>query len=249
MQGGAVEEGSGTVAPLRASLGTTIRVLVGLNVVIVVLHLVALFARRWFEMRSSYADVLGLFDMDREVAIPTWFNGSLFLASAALAAASGHVSANRGGSAREWRIVAAALLLASIDEVAAIHDKLTSPMASVPGLGEGLLRRAWIVPVALVVAVLVLFLRRWLQSLPSRTRSLFLLSAIAFGAASIGLEAVGGAYMDVDPSGRRYDLTHLLLGTLEETVELAAISLFLLAALAHLRDQLAGDPLSVEIVA
>jgi hypothetical protein len=142
----------------------------------------------------------------------TWFASALLAATALLAWAVGRGTVEPGS----WNLVAAVLLLMSVDEVATFHEKLGG-VPGVPHLGS----RAWI-GAGLVVSLLVgARLLPWVMSLPLRLRVAVLQSATLFLAGAVGVEWVAGAWAETHGDDRVF----FAISTVEENLELLAVLL------------------------
>ena len=181
-------------------------------------------------LRDPASPVVQLIDVRAESNLPTWF-AVVLLASAAVAHALVGVLAGRAGApARPWYAVATLLGLLSIDEAAAVHERLEVLGLELGG-GSGALHFAWLLPGGVVgLAVLAVTVRLYLL-LPRPSGILVLGGVVAFLAAAFGLEAVGGAILD----GRGDGALYILVSHLEELVEALATCVLLLAALVAVR--------------
>jgi len=94
----------------------------------------------------------------------------------------------------------------------------------------GVFRNLWVIPAGLIALVVGLSYLRFLVHLPSRTRALFVASGVAFVTAAVGMEMVGASY---SAAGGRYKPGFMVLVTIEETLEMASIALFLYAVLTY----------------
>lgn len=182
---------------------------------------------------SPFADLPGLLKLDAgwEASIPTYFSALLFLASALLLLLVGRIVRQANGPfARHWTFLGLLFMALSIDEVVSIHEGLSAPTRALLG-ASGLFYYAWVLPALVLLAGLGLAYLRFLRELPSETRRWFVLSAAVFLSGAVGMELVGGLY--AERSGE-HTLAYGLLATLEETLEMTGLVVFLYALLAHL---------------
>jgi hypothetical protein len=190
---------------------------------------------------ASAKGFVPLFDATREANIPTWYSTMALLACAG-ASACVALTPPRNGLARpagrRWIVVAALLLLAALDEGAAIHDVLDENI-DIPDL-SGALRFAWIVPAGLVAAAAVPVVWQVAADLRSRTRLQFLVGIAVWAGAALVLEAAEGLLIESE-GGKTLDLA--LLSTTQESLEMAGVALMLLA----LVNQLAAERSRVAI--
>jgi hypothetical protein len=90
---------------------------------------------------------------------------------------------------------------------------------------------SWVIPGIPLVLALALIFVRFLSRLSGATRFWFLLAAFLYLGGSIGFELIGGAYEEL--YGRK-NLTYNMLATVEESLELAGLIIFIYALLAYL---------------
>ena len=117
-----------------------------------------------------------------------------------------------------------------MDEASSTHELLTTPLRNLLQT-SGFLYFAWVIPgLAFVLAIAIIFWR-FLMHLPTRTRRLFVVAAIVYIVGVIGTELVAGWYVEL--YGRN-NLTYSFLVTLEETLEMTGIIVFVYALLDYM---------------
>jgi len=238
-------DGAGGAAPSRqspADVGYSIRpgkVAGALIVVVLGLVLASTFAR----LAVSYVGpdrYRGLmefalrFDLDHEINIPTWYSSCTLLCCAVLLAAI-TVARKQAGCryAVHWGLLALAFLFLSVDETANLHEILIVPLRRRLG-AQGLLYFAWVIPGAVLVGAFALAYVRFLLELDKRTRYLFLAAGAAYVGGALGMEMVGGACADwYGLESMRY----LAAMTVEESLEMLGIVIFLYALFDYIRRQ------------
>lgn len=167
-----------------------------------------------------------LFNLDREMNIPTWFSSVGFLFAAVLL---WQLSVcDEKAACRIWRGMSVLFVFFSLDECAAIHEMAVDPMRHLFH-AHGLLHFAWVIPGMALVVILAFFFARFFLAQPSRNR--FLLSAVFFLSGTFGLEMLGGRYVEMHGNG---SFAYALLANGEETLELVGLALFLHALLVSL---------------
>ena len=160
------------------------------------------------------------FNLDREMNIPTWFSSILFLFSALLLWKTGDSAIDHR---RYWRGLAFVFVLLSLDEVAALHEMAVDPFRKWLHAG-GLFYFSWVIPGAVIVAVLsVLYLRVFL-GLPPGVKRIFLLAAALFLGGALGLEMAGGRFVEAHGAA---NFTYALLANAEESLEMLGQVVFL----------------------
>lgn len=166
------------------------------------------------------------FNLDGEMNVPTWYSSALFALCGflSLRAAAGESEAGRR---RRWRLLGWSFLACSVDEVAACHEMLVGPARELLH-ARGLLHFAWVVPAFLLLCVLAAYLAPLFLRLSPRLRRGFILAALVFLAGSLGLEMIGGAYVEAHGPDH---FAYSLIAHLEELLELFGQVLFIRAAL------------------
>ena len=188
--------------------------------------------------RDDLEDFLITFDLDAESNLPTWFASMSLLACAILL---GRIAARaRATGARfagHWRALAVIFAALSLDEVARIHEHL----GRLQGLWDthGLFYFAWVIPGAAAVLALTAVFARFLFQLPAATRGRFIAAGVVFVAGALVVEAIGG--WRAETMGMN-NMTHSLIATVEEVLELAGVAMFLVALLRHLQGMVPGVP-------
>lgn len=170
------------------------------------------------------------FDLDSEYNIPTYFASLLLLTAAVLLA----VIASWKRKAEDaftyhWAVLAVLFLYISADEVIRLHERLNEPMRDLFGAG-GWFYFGWVIPGLIAVTLLALFYVRFLLHLDRRFLMLFLASGAIYVAGALGMEMVAARYVEA------YGLNnapYALMATVEETMELAGVSLFIYALLKY----------------
>lgn len=185
-----------------------------------------------FHLGHDYAKgLVPAFFVDRENNVPTWFSTILlFLCAILLAviAAARHAAGDR--FARHWTVLAGGFVLMSLDEAAGIHELLIQPMRQTLEAG-GAFYFSWIIAGMGLVALLGLYFLRFVIELEVRWRRLFLAAAALYLGGALGLEMVGGAWVDA----RGFDnFTYTLIALAEETLEMLGASLFVYGLLAFI---------------
>ena len=176
-----------------------------------------------------------LFGVDAEYNIPTFFSMLLLLFAALLLSVITILERKRTAShVLHWAILSFGFLLMAIDEVVAIHERLVNPIRRLLGGGHlGIFNFAWVMPgIALVLVLALFFLQFWLR-LPAKTRLTFLMAAAIYILGCIGFELIGGHYAELH--GLK-NLTYVMLTTVEESLEMAGVIVFIWGLLVYLAD-------------
>jgi hypothetical protein len=174
-----------------------------------------------------------LFDLAREGNVPTWVQSNTLLACGALAGLIAAAEWQRRSAFRvHWALTALFCVYLSADEAASIHEMTVKPLRDAFHT-SGLLYYPWIlIGLAASIAIAVAS-RRFLASLPARTRRTVIIAAVIYVVGALGVESLGGLYAGTH--GRR-NLTYGVITTVEETLEMIGMSVAVLALLEYLRD-------------
>jgi hypothetical protein len=229
------EGASGSFRALTPILSLDIPRYVRIHVTCIIMLVVLCLAGQFCHFALHHDRVMGFirdFDLDEEANVPTWFESITLVLAAALL----EVAARVRRSVRDerwlcWRVLAGGFLVMSLDECASIHERFKLPvqmLRNVPAFRAF----SWVVPGAVLVALLFAFFFRWLRTLPVRTRNGLMLAGAVYVGGAVGLEAVGGIEaMTVGMNNWIYVATY----TVEETMEMVGCLLLIVALLEYLR--------------
>lgn len=203
---------------------------------LVVAHLVV----ETLRFASGNERLLGLvpfFSIGSDRNLPTFYSALALLVCAALLGLIGVASRQRTAiRPLYWYGLAAVFVFLSIDEMLMLHEKMIEPLRSKLGT-SGLFHYAWILPYGAGLLVLLAVYSRFLLRLPRRTAWLFIISGTVFVTGAIGFEMLGGLYFEAH-GGKT--IAYVALQTVEETLEMVGIVLFLYALADYLERNLGG---------
>ncbi len=192
------------------------------------------FAGRVIEKLLGYDDteLVRLFDVAKEANVTSWFSSFLLSVSALLLFLITKIKfQERDTFSRHWAFIACVFLYLSLDESARIHEATIEPVREFVH-ASGLFYYSWVIIAIPVIMGLALIYRKFVFSLPIRTRNQFILAAIIFMAGAIGFEMLGGLFHDVKISG--VQLLSFTV-TLEELFENLGVVVFISALLAYIK--------------
>lgn len=165
-----------------------------------------------------------LFNVDGEQSVPALFSTLLLFAASGLLAVAGAAQADGNTARRYWTGLAAGFAVMAVDENVSLHEKLIPVLAK--ALGEdrpAVFHFAWVaLAVVLLPALAAKYARFWWR-LPPATRLGFAASAVMYLGGAVGVEMLGGAYVELYGHTPAY----ALLVTLEEGLEMAGVSLLI----------------------
>jgi hypothetical protein len=164
-----------------------------------------------------------LLSLSYERNVPTWAASSLLvLCAAALGLCARRAERDRAA----WWALSAVFALMSLDEAIEIHEHLGDAFA-----GEGVLYFGWVVPGAAIATALALAFAGLLRRLEPPDRSRFLVAGAIYVGGALGMELPLGWWTERAGDD---NLVYGLLDWIEETLELAGATYFLLALRARL---------------
>ena len=175
------------------------------------------------------------FSMNREQNVPTTFSTLLIVAAGVVAAAIARALRRDGRPhVLAWLVLSMAMLGLAVDEWAQIHEKIGGRLHDRLDLA-GPLRFPWVLPYAVLAIGVVVVVSPMLRDLDSVTRRRFVVAGAVYVAGAAGAEMIGAAWFDAN--GEEVDYPYLLLATFEESLEMLGMAMFVLAALAYLRER------------
>lgn len=187
-----------------------------------------------FRFGLGHGRVLGFvptFDLEQEANVPTYFSSFLLLAAAGLLAVIASWKNESGASfRRHWATLAIIFLCMSIDELAGLHEQLHTLLVEFDLRPGGWFHFAWVIPGLVFVALFGLTYFKFFLHLGRRFQRLFLGAGLTYVAGALGMEMISGRHVEV----HGYDVAAALMSTVEETLELIGIALFIYALLTYI---------------
>ena len=178
------------------------------------------------------------FYFDREANFPSFFSSFiLFLAAVLLAVIAALKHQDRDAYRRQWQVLSLLFFALALDETVGLHELLIEPMRRAFHL-SGYLRFSWVLAGAAFLVVFVVAYARFLLHLTPRMRWRFLLAGAVYVLGAVVFEAIGGAYFtdgNTNPGTDNQTPTYLVIMTLEETLEMVGILLFIATLFAYLK--------------
>ena len=184
----------------------TTRILFIILGVLVTLSVIASFCHPVLHKRVEAFSIL--VDLDTEANLPTLFNVLLFYFGAALFLLHAWEATKK--AARGWKTMAWVFVFLGIDEGAQVHEKLiqvTRRLLESHDGGHavgGWFYYAWVIPYALAMLVLAVFLFRWFMGLSPILQKRLVISGIVYVFGAMFMEMAGGKLVaslpPVDPA-------------------------------------------------
>ena len=201
----------------------------GVVALLLVLASIAFQLVKWVGGHDVVYGLVELTFVGNERNFPTLFS-SLILAFASLCLAVIAAltrKAKRPDVAR-WGVLSAGFLYLAFDEGLSLHERMSIPIQKALGQGAlGFHHTYWAIPGLAGLIAVGLFFLGFLRRLPATTRFLFLLAAVVYVGGAIGVEMFSGNYAEAH--GER--LGYSMVVTLEETLEMAGVIVFIYALL------------------
>ena len=194
-----------------------------------------------FVLGHEYLEgLVPLFYVDNEFNIPTLFSVLLMLFSAVLLAVITLLSGRRRAPhVSKWAILSIGFFLMACDEGLQYHERLILPIRALLGDSDlGIYYFAWVIPGIALVLVSALFFMRFLLHLPTATRLRFMMAATLYIGGVIGMELFAGRLTELDSevhTSRAFFLP-LMITTVEESLEMAGVIIFIWALLVYIAD-------------
>jgi len=128
----------------------------------------------------------------------------------------------------------AVFLFLSADEAAGIHERLIEPLRNSLNT-SGVLSFAWVIPYGIFVIAMMLIYFRFLFSQDVRIRNLIIFAGILYVAGALGVELIGGHWSELHGPE---NITYALITTLEESLEMTGILVFIYALMSYITFEL-----------
>ena len=191
---------------------------------------------------------LRIFDLDREANIPTLFSAFLLLSCGFFL---GLIARQERREKRKsmgffWTMLSFLFIFLALDEGAHIHERIGDVVETqmldkaLPIQPHGFLYFPWILPYTAAAFLIGLIYLWFLSKLPRRTRLLFVIAAAMFLAGSLGFEVFSAREADIFGTG---SFIYWILYTIEESLEMGGVILFLSAILEFYRTKMGHRPL------
>lgn len=177
---------------------------------------------------------LRLFDLSLELNIPTFFSVSLLLFISLLLTVIAILQSRlKNSDHTKWIVLSLGFLYMAYDEGFQVHEDLVAVIRPLLWEGNlGIFYYAWVIPAMILVFILGLFFLKFLLRLPTVTRVSFIVAATCYLSGCIGFELIGGYYDELH--GGFNSLTYNLISTVEESLEMTGLIIFIYALLEYL---------------
>lgn len=193
-------------------------------------HLAGQFSRFYLGHGTVFG-LVRMFNLGAERNIPTYFSAALLLLSAfLLLLISWACRHSRSPFSRHWLVLGTVFCFLSLDEALQFHENF-GRLIQASFQTQGVFYFAWVIPYGLLTLAILCSSLKFLAHLPSVTRLQFLLAGILFVVGALGLELVEGWYFGING---RENITYVLFQTVEETLEMVGMVLFIHALTSYI---------------
>jgi hypothetical protein len=192
--------------------------------------------------------LIPMFDFDAEMNFPTFYSSITLLFSSVLLAIIAFCHKKAENPYWLWGGLSIIFLFLSIDEFGSLHERFEAPCLSLLE-NSGCLELskiffyAWVIPYGLALIAFVALYLKFLFKLPRKTMILFIVSGIIYVTGAVGLEVLGGIEDRLHSSNT---LIYLVLCTIEESLEMLGIAIFIYTLLSYISEQFKSFSISVE---
>lgn len=177
--------------------------------------------------------LVDLFNVNREQNIPTLFSVLLLISCSVLLSLIFYLHRKQAaGLKMYWATLATGFVYMAIDEFTQLHESVG--ISFIPLIGDhsqGFLYFSWVIPAMALMVFLAIFYSSFLFKLPKKTRINFTIAGIIYLTGLLGIEMLGGRYYELHAGE---NLTYSLITTLEESLEMLGLILFIRALLDYL---------------
>ena len=190
---------------------------------------------RIFTGHGRLYGLLSMFNLDVEYNFPSYFSMFLLLSTSVLLIIITTLEKKRlSAFVSQWMILALGFLYISIDEIIGLHEHLISPIRKLLGSGHvGIFYNSWVIPGIAIVIIVALCYFKFLMHLTKKYRYTFCVSGFIYVLGAIGMEMLGGNHAELHGIG---DITYLSFVTIEESLELFGIIIFIGGLLDYIAD-------------
>ncbi len=195
---------------------------------------------------NYHQEWMNMLNLDREMNFPTWYSafmlgfGSILLRIIAIGKKQ-----KSDRYTTDWKLLSLIFTLLAIDEVLSIHEIFIIPEVSNALHLPWFLHSMWVIPGTIFV---VWFLKRYWKfsrHLPLKSQQHFILAAAVYIGGALVMEMVG-SYV-AEAKGQQY-LPYALITTVEETMEMVGIIIFIYGLLYYLGRWMQDLDLQIKIL-
>ncbi|MES2498949.1 MAG: hypothetical protein V4570_00320 [Pseudomonadota bacterium] len=188
--------------------------------------------------------LISLFNLDQENNFPSFFSMLLLLFASLLLVIICTFEKQRANIFfKHWAILALGFLYMAMDEITSLHEGLIAPIRQLFGKNlPNFFHWAWVIPGILVVILVALYFYKFLLHLPKPSAKKFLFAAFIYLSGAIGMELINGYYYSFHLN---FDFIYVTLTTIEESLEMAGLVVFIFGLLDYIKSNFAEIKLQI----
>lgn len=183
-----------------------------------------------------------MFVLDEEANIPTVYSTlTLLFCSILLAIISYLKKVDEARYPGYWKFLSWLFLFLALDEFCSIHETFISPLRKALN-ASGVLYFAWVVPAFIFLLIFLLAFLKFIKALPQKTRNLFIKAGTIYISGTLGMEMISGYYSS---NYGENNIVYSVITTIEESLEMLGIVVFIYALLSYIKLQIAEVEFSI----
>lgn len=225
------------ISPKRVS-----RLLLVAIAFLIIASLLAQFAAYFVSQFTSINYTGKLFVLDEEANIPTVYSALTLAFCSMLLAIISYIK--KGVNSRYsgyWKSLSLIFFFICLDEACSIHEIFINPLRKLFN-ASGFFYFAWVIPAFIFLVIFLLGFLRFIKALPQTTRSLFIKAGTLYVGGALGMELISGYFADIYPQNT---IAYTVLTTIEESLEMLGIVVFIYALLSYIKLHIEEMKLSI----
>lgn len=177
--------------------------------------------------------VIRLFNVDKEMNIPTLYSSCAMIIASILLGLIAYVHAKQHEAYFSWAGLSGIFLFLALDEMTELHEMLVGPVRSSLNT-TGVLYFAWVIPYAVLLCIFALTYFKFLFRLPKKTRNLLIISGVTYVSGALVFELIGGKIAEQHGTDA---LLYAISYSIEEVLEMLGIALLIYTATTYISHQ------------
>lgn len=187
----------------------------------------------WLNAANGTQLISHYFNFDQESNFPSLYSAlALGFSSYLLAIITTLRKVKKARYVKHWKALSLIFLFLALDEACSIHELLIPVLRGAIN-AKGILYFTWVVPAFFLLIVFLIAFRKFIQNLPPRTRTLFILAGSVYVTGALGMELIGGYIADTVG----YNTFYGVASTVEELLEMFGIVIFINGLLSYIQSQ------------
>jgi len=209
--------------------------LLGVIILLIVGNIVEREIVQWLNSTNGSEIIPHYFNFDRESNFPSLYSTlTLGFCSYLLHIIATIKKSRQAKFVNYWKALSFIFLYMAIDEACTVHELLIPILRGVIN-AKGIFYFAWVVPALFLLVIFLLIFRKFIQNLPAKTRTMFILAGSIYVGGAIGMEMVGGYVADTFGFDT---FAYGMAARIEELLEIFGILIFINQLLVYLQSQL-----------